>query len=99
MELAKRPPRLKTEARLDSLRLAHDKAADEIRGSRDPDQRYAEATLLLDVLHGLQTVGGEIRAQAAREIMDQHKFSLAELGQHLGISKAMADRLIRRTRS
>src|SRR5580698_9803161 len=61
------------------------------------EERYREATWLVDQLAESITAAGKLRGRAAVALRDEENLSLAQLGERLGLSKARAADIVRDT--
>jgi prolyl-tRNA editing enzyme YbaK/EbsC (Cys-tRNA(Pro) deacylase) len=59
------------------------------------EERYREATWLVDQLADAISAAGKVRAQAVVVLRDEQHLSLAQLGERLGLSKARAADIVR----
>jgi hypothetical protein len=81
-----------------AIQDAYQAAASAIAATPDPNQGFALATELANLLRGLADAGAELRAQAVVRIWEAEQLSLSTLAQRIGVSKARADQLIKAAR-
>lgn len=83
------------EAVLETIEAAYDQGVTAINTKPPSAATFAAMTLLAGRMRELADVGADYRARIAGDVWDAKKLSLAALADHIGVSKARADQLIR----
>jgi parvulin-like peptidyl-prolyl isomerase len=78
-----------------AIDTAHDQGITAINGATASAEVFAAATELAAHLRRLADSDADLRADIASRIYTARKLSLSSLADHIGVSKARADQLIR----
>lgn len=91
--------RTQVASRIRGWRTSGAQLAHGVLTARDPEQAFAEATLLVDAARDVAGDAGRARALAAARIATERGLSGRELAKHLGVSPARGAQLLRAARA
>lgn len=94
-----RQPRDGAAQQIRGLRDRGERLAAAISRARDPEQAFAEATLLVETAREIAGQAALARARAAARIADDEHLTVRHLGARLGVSYARAHQLLAIARS
>ena len=80
---------------LTEIEAVYSKIVEEINSAPDTTDTFTAVTDLAVHMRKLGESSAELRAQVASRIYQARSLSLASLAEHIGVSKARADQLIR----
>ena len=83
------------DAAVAAITSAYEDAAKSIGDNENARLAFSQATELVEQLRRLTDAAAAVRAQAVGRIWSTEEMSLATLAQHIGVSKARADQLVR----